>query len=53
LEVLQKIYEHLGVAPKHNLLIIDKFNERFANVEDLIIDGSGATPLCLKTIIPM
>jgi hypothetical protein len=38
LEVLQKTYEHLGVVSKRNLLIIKKFNERLANVEDLIID---------------
>jgi hypothetical protein len=38
LEVLQKTYEHLGVIPKRNLLIIEKFNEHLANVEDLIID---------------
>jgi hypothetical protein len=59
LEVLQKTYEHLWVVSKRNLLIIEKFNERFANVEDLIIDGvvwnntRRSTPLCLKTIISM
>jgi len=31
LGVLQKTYEHLGVAPKHNLLIIYEFNESLAN----------------------
>jgi hypothetical protein len=41
LEVLQKTYEHLGVIPKRNLLIIEKFNEYLANVEDLIIDWGG------------
>jgi len=41
LEVLQKTYEHLGVVPKRNLLIIKEFNELLANIEDLIIDGGG------------
>jgi hypothetical protein len=41
LEVLQKTYEHLGVVSERNLLIIDEFNERLANVEGLIIDGGG------------
>jgi hypothetical protein len=39
LEVLQKTYEHLGVALKRNLLTIEEFNELLSNVEDLIIDS--------------
>jgi hypothetical protein len=37
-------YEHLGVAPKRNLLTIDEFNEHFADTEGLLIDGGGAAP---------
>jgi hypothetical protein len=44
LEVLQKTYEHLGVAPKRNLLTIEEFNEHLASVEDLIIGGVEQYP---------
>lgn len=38
LEILNKTYEHLGVAPKRNLLTVEEFDELFAEEEALIID---------------